>query len=49
MMLCLWQDTSLREQYKSEIEPPHDKTNKMACGPSKDSDQPGHLFSALSG
>ena len=22
---------------------PHDKTNKMTCGPSKDSDQPGHL------
>ena len=24
------------------IEPPHDKTNKMACAPSEDSDQPGH-------
>ena len=24
-------------------EPPHDKTNKMACAPSEDSDQPGHL------
>ena len=23
-------------------EPPHDKTNKMACAPSEDSDQPGH-------
>ena len=23
-------------------EPPHDKTNKMTCAPSKDSDQPGH-------
>ena len=23
-------------------EPTHDKTNKMACVPSKDSDQPGH-------
>ena len=23
-------------------EQPHDKTNKMACAPSKDSDQPGH-------
>ena len=22
-------------------EPPNDKTNKMACGPSEDSDQPG--------
>ena len=24
------------------IEPPHDKTNKIAFVPSKDSDQPGH-------
>ena len=24
------------------IEPPHDKTNKMACAPSEDSDQLGH-------
>ena len=24
------------------IEAPHDKTNKMACAPSEDSDQPGH-------
>ena len=23
-------------------EPPHDKTNKMACSSSEDSDQPGH-------
>ena len=23
-------------------EPPHDKTNKMVCAPSKDSDQSGH-------
>ena len=23
-------------------EPPHEKTNKMACAPSEDSDQPGH-------
>ena len=26
---------------------PHDKTNKMACAPSKDSDQPGHLPSLI--
>ena len=25
------------------VEPPHDKTNKMTCVPSEDSDQPGHL------
>ena len=28
-------------------EPPHDKTNKMACAPSEDSDQPGHLPSLI--
>ena len=28
-------------------EPPCDKTNKMACAPSKDSDQPGHLPSLI--
>ena len=26
----------------SIIEPPYDKTNKMECAPSEDSDQPGH-------
>ena len=25
------------------IKPPHDKTNKMACAPSEDSDQPGQM------
>ena len=31
--------------YKNHLvvfEPPHDKTNQMACAPSEDSDQPGH-------
>ena len=28
-------------------EPPHDKTNKMTCAPSKDSDQPWHLPSLI--
>ena len=28
-------------------EPPHDKTNKMACVPSEDSDQPGHSPSLI--
>ena len=27
---------------KKENEPHRDKTNKMACAPSEDSDQPGH-------
>ena len=28
-----------------EYKPAHDKTYKMACAPSEDSDQPGHLQS----
>ena len=27
---------------KTQFAPPHDKTNKMACAPSEDSDQSGH-------
>ena len=30
------------------FEPPHDKTNKMVCVPSKDTDQPGHPPSLIS-
>ena len=30
-----------------QIEPPHDKTNKMACAPSEDLDQPGHWPSLI--
>ena len=35
---------SLQWTVKAETrdEPPHDKTNKMVCAPSEDSDQPGH-------
>ena len=29
------------------IEPPHDKTNKIACVPSKDSDESGHPSSPI--
>ena len=32
-----------RETFVTPYEPPHDKTNKMACAPSEDSDQPRHL------
>ena len=28
---------------QASYESPHDKTNKMTCAPSEDSDQPGHL------
>ena len=34
-------------QVAKRNEPPHDKTNKMACASSKDSDQPGHLPSLI--
>ena len=30
------------------FESPHDKTNKMTCVPSEDSDQPGHPSSLIS-
>ena len=33
---------SASHQTFKTYEPPHDKTNKLACAPSKDSDQPGH-------
>ena len=29
-------------RFNMKIEPRHDKTNKMICAPSEDSDQPGH-------
>ena len=28
--------------FKITYKPPHDRTNKMAAAPNKDSDQPGH-------
>ena len=31
-----------RERYNAPNEPPHDKTKKITCAPSEDSDQPGH-------
>ena len=34
--------SSIPRSVESTFEPPHDKTNKMACAPSEDSDQPGH-------
>ena len=35
------EETEVGSLYK--VEPPHDKTNKMTCAPSEDSDLPGHL------
>ena len=34
--------------FNMEIEPRHDKPNKMICAPSEDSDQPGHPPSLIS-
>ena len=34
--------------YLTTFEPPHDKTNKMACAPSEDSDKLGHPPSLIS-
>ena len=32
----------IEKKKQNIIEPPHDKTNRVACAPSEDSDQPGH-------
>ena len=37
----------LRLIWEMTFEPQHNKTNKMVCGPSEDSDQPGHLPSLI--
>ena len=34
--------SSPRMFMETTYEPPHDKTNAMACAPSEDSDQPWH-------
>ena len=39
----IWQYVCLFHPF----EPPHDKTNKITCAPSEDSDQPGHLPSLI--
>ena len=40
---CHWIGVTLRlTPLQLVYELPHDKTNKMACAPNKDSDQPGH-------
>ena len=37
-----------QRNYKDDPnEPPHDKTNKMTCAHSEDSDQPGHQPSLM--
>ena len=40
----LWGCQNISDVYGKhwKYEPPHDKTNKMICAPSEDSEQPGH-------
>ena len=38
----LWKFTGVCKDYINQYEPLPDKTNKMVCAPSEDSDQPGH-------
>ena len=44
----VWLSPGLSPFKRITYEPPHDKTNKMACVPSEDSDQPGHPPSLIS-
>ena len=37
----------LTKKNRYAFEPQHDKTNKMVCAASEDSDQPGHLPSLI--
>ena len=42
VFVMLWLILSSAVVLQSSNEPPRDKTNKMACAPSEDPDQPGH-------
>ena len=44
---CKFVIPSLSHNISITIEPSHDKTNKVACAPSEDSDQPGHPSSLM--
>ena len=47
-ILCYLQFKRSKESSRQNpYEPHHDKTNKVACAPSEDSDQPGHLPSLI--
>ena len=43
VVACFGVNLSLAPVVESSFEPPHDKTNKMACAPNEDTDQPVHL------
>ena len=40
-------DYKLGSRLYNLVEPRHDKTNKMTCAPSEDSDHPGHPLSLI--
>ena len=40
--ILAYKSNAYHEQVCLQYEPRHDKTNKLACAPSEDSDQPGH-------
>ena len=44
LLVCIQPET---KPIKLLNEPPHDKSNEVACAPSKDSDQPGLLPSLI--
>ena len=46
--VCMGVVCNNRSSIKSLYEPPHDKTNKMICASSEDSDQPGYPPSLIS-
>ena len=45
--LILWAPWSVEMEQSILFEQPHDKTNKMTCTPSEDSDQSGHQPSLI--
>ena len=46
--IYLWASRIIKRILQAYInEPPHDKTNKVACAPSEDSDQTGHPDQSL--
>ena len=42
LLVSFWDKNAVSNCPSLLHEPPHDKTNRMACVPSEDSDQPGH-------
>ena len=45
--ICVVSSKKVLTEWQAWNELPHDKTNRLTCAPSKDSDQPGHLPSLI--